>query len=276
MMKMLQYCTLSCLTIFALSFFAQPVAHAADEGDQGSPTVIAVVNGNELTRAGFSLFVNMRLGQRGQAEQLDQRQLNALLAEYINRELIYQDASARGWDNAPEVKAAVDNQRRNIVASYAVRRLISATPSEAMMKQAYSQMKGKPTKEYKTRHILVKTENEANDVIDALKNGAAFASLAQEHSVDSSAREGGSLGWLSPEQLVEPLRETLLGLETGSYSRSPVESQFGWHVVKLDDTRIIPPPPFESVKDQVRKRLQNQQVTNYISQLRKNSHIEIK
>lgn len=275
MLKKLTHSVLSGLAALALSLALVQAAYAESEGKQDPVRVIAVVNGKELTRAGFSAFVNIRMGQRAQPEKLNQRQINMLLSEYINRELIYQDAMERGWDEAPEVEAAIDNQRRNIVASYAVRRLISAMPSEQMMKQAYQNMKSRPTKEYNTRHILVKTRDEAQDVKEALDKGADFNRLAEEHSIDTSAKKGGSLGWISPGQLVEPLRETLTGLETGSYSE-PVQSQFGWHVVKLDDTRIIPPPSFEAVKDQLRKQLQNQQIANYIAQLRKNSQIEVK
>lgn len=261
----------------AVTAAALPGATFAEgQQDPDKSEVIAVVNGETLTKTAFVAFVNMRLGQHPRQAKLNQQQLNALLSEYINRELIYQDALAKGWDKTPEVKIAIDNQRRNIIAGYAVRRLISAPVSEQTLKEVYEQRFAKPTKEYRTSHILVKTEEQARELISALENGADFGQLAKENSIDASAGNGGSLGWLSPAQMLRPFRETLPNMETGTYSKTPVESEYGWHILRLDDTRIIPPPTFESVQDQLRRQVQSEIISNYIAKLRENSRIEIK
>jgi peptidyl-prolyl cis-trans isomerase C len=200
--------------------------------------------------------------------------LNALQEEYINRELLYQDAVAKGLDKSPEILIAIENQRHNIIAGYALRQLVSMPLSDKALQDAYKTLASKPVKEFLASHILVNTEAEALNLIGSLKEGADFAQLAREKSLDASAQNGGQLGWLAVDQIVQPVRDALSGLKTGSYSTTPVQSQFGWHVLKLDETRIIPPPPFDEVKDHLVRQQHNENIRKYITQLRQNSKIE--
>lgn len=238
--------------------------------------VIAVINGHNVTNIDFGTFVASRVGQAVTPANLTQQQLNALQEEYINRELVYQDAVAKGMDKHPEVLIAIENQRHNIIAGFALRQMVSAPLPEKALQEAYKTLASKPVKQYLASHILVKTEAEARALIDSLKQGADFARLAQENSVDASAQNGGQLGWLAAEQILEPVREALGRLKTGSYSTTPVQSQFGWHVLKLDETRILPPPDFEEVRDELSQHLHNENIARYITQLRQNSTIEIR
>lgn len=249
--------------------------HASAAAADPSATVVAVINGQKVTQADFINFVNSRLGEQARQINLNEQQLNMLFDEYLNRELIFQDAVKKGLDRAPEVTSAIDNQRRNIVAGYAVRRIISTPISDEELEKAYKRLMSKPTREYKTRHILVDSEATAQHVITSLDKGTPFEQVAKETSIDKpTAEKGGDIGWISAEQMTPSLRDAVIEMKKGSYSKKPVKTDFGWHVLRVDDVRIVPAPAFEDVKDELRRRLYNESIGEYIAQLRKNSQVE--
>lgn len=258
------------------SLFVAATALAQDGANQDRSPVIAVVNGVELTQADFISFVNTRIGEQARNVRLNQQQLSLLLSEYINRELIFQDALAHGLDKAPEVATEIENHRRNVIASYAVRQLIEKPIPNEEIERAYKKMMSKPVREYRARHILLGSEQRARELITALEHGAAFDQLAKENSMDVTAEQGGELGWVSSEQMVEPIRSAMLEMRKGSWSRTPVKSDFGWHILRVEDTRIIPPPPIEDVREELMRRLHNRNISEYIAGLRDNSEIEIR
>lgn len=266
------------MAVAATCLISLPGAAFAQSGSatNAAPKVIAVINGQNVTSADFITFVNTRIGQNMTLANLNQQQLNALLGEYVNRELVYQDALAKGLDKHPEVAIAIENQRHNIIAGFALRQVVNTPQSDKALQDAYKNLASKPVKEYRASHILVKTEAQAQDLINSLKQGADFAKLAKENSIDSSAQNGGQLGWLAVDQIVQPVRDALGNLKTGSYGTTPVQSQFGWHVLKLEETRILPPPAFEEVKDRLSQQLHNDDVTKYINQLRQSGKVDIK
>ena len=262
------------LVTMAMSALVLWSSQAYPEDKPPPDDVVVVVNGETLTRTDFAVFVAMRTGQRAQ-DTTNPQQLKGLLDEYINRELIYQDAVRRGFDKAPEVAAALENQTRNTIASYAVRRLISAPIPENQLKAVYDKQMSKPTREYKARHILVRTEQDARDIINELRSGADFSKLAQEKSLDNSAKDGGNLGWFAPSQVVPPFAKAVMALDEGKYTVQPVETRYGWHVIRLDSTRIVPPPPFDSVKDKLTVLVNNQIIARYIASLRDQAKVEV-
>jgi len=149
--------------------------------------------------------------------------------------------------------------------------------SDANMKKAYDGfVKELGTVEYKARHILLSTEKEANDVIAELDKGADFANTATHKSVGPSAESGGDLGWFAPNQMVKPFSDAVSLLKKGEYSKKPVNTQFGWHVIKLEDTRKLPPPAFDEIKGQLQMRLQQQVIESYLENLRKKAKISMK
>ena len=243
--------------------------------DDPSNNVVAVVNGSPLTENGFESYISIRIGQHGRPDTIDEDQRKALLEEYINRELIYQDALANSLDKLPGVADEIENQRRNILASYSVRRIISKPPTNEAMRNAYKEQYADKNTEYNAKHILVKTEDEAKAIITALNNGEDFSKLAAEKSLDSSGKEGGDIGWFSLEQMVKPFGDAAAGLKKGEYTKVPVQTRFGWHVIKLENTREVGPPPFDAVRDELRKALQNQMINNYVEQLRNDAKIEL-
>ncbi len=134
----------------------------------------------------------------------------------------------------------------------------------------------KMPKEYKVRHILVKTEDEAKAIIAELEAGKNFGELAKEKSIDKgSAKQNGELGWLTKSKVVPAFGKALETLEKGKYTTTPVKSQYGWHIIQLEDSRSLPLPSFETVKDRIKILKQNQLLQQYMSSLIKPAKIEI-
>lgn len=259
------------LFFLATALLAGIAVQTAGAADKKTANVIAKVNGKTLTKSDFSIFVTMRAGNH----QLSQLQLQRLLAEYINRELIYQEALKKGYDKIPEVIATIDNQRRNVVAGYTVRKLVSQPLSEQDLRKVYQQKMSRSTREYKASHILVKSEKEANNIIKLLNKGADFSQLAKQKSIDASSKNGGNLGWFAANQMIPSFQKAVTQLKPGSYSRKPFKSRYGWHIIRLVSTREVPPPPFDTVKEKIRAQLQNEILSRHLNELRKNSKIKI-
>lgn len=266
----------SLLAILATSLLVTlPLSAAlAAKGPQLN-TVIAEVNGSKLTVADFQAYIRMRMQNAKQKESLSPAQRQKIFGEYLNRELLYQEALKKGLDRNELINAEIQNQRRNIIVSFALRQLMQAPIKESEIRAVYDKEMAKPSKEYKTRHILVKTEDEARKIIKELEKGKNFIQLAQQHSIDASAKKGGELGWFSAQQMVEPYTKATQSLTNGSYTHTPVHTRFGWHVIRLDGTREVPPPAYEDVRNEIIARINTQRISNYIAELRKNADIKV-
>jgi peptidyl-prolyl cis-trans isomerase C len=131
-------------------------------------------------------------------------------------------------------------------------------------------------KEYKARHILVDSEDKAKELIKQIKNGADFSELAKAHSSDSSASKGGELDWFTTDLMVEPFGEAVVKLEKGKFTEEPVKTQFGWHIIILDDVRNAPVPSLEEMQPQITQKLQSRLINEYIDKLRSAAKVEIK
>lgn len=241
----------------------------------GTVKIIATVNGTDITEDTLIRYAD----QRGlPAEMPQSQQRDALIEELINRELIYQNAVSIGVDKTPAIQQEVDYQRINIIASSMLNRSSDRfAVSDADLKKEFENRKDEiGGKELKARHILLETEADAKAVIVELGKGTDFASLAGERSKGPSAVSGGDLGWFQPEQMVKPFSEAASKLKKGQYTKTPVNTQFGWHVILLEDTRLVNPPKFEDIKEQIRVGLQNKLIEDYISKLRYDAKIERK
>lgn len=247
---------------------ATPSPNAANDA------AVAVVNGTPITVSEFNDYAARRI-QPGSVPTPEEAK--AILNEMVSLELVVQDALKKGLDKKPEVEKTIENQRRMLLANAALRDYIDAHPiTEEQMKKEYEQrVAAGGTKELKARHILVKTEAEAKAIIAQLDKGADFAKLAKAKSTDSSAKEGGELGWFSPSQMVKPFTEAALALKKGEYTKTPVQSQFGWHVIQLEDTRDTKAPPFDQMKERVRSFMQQKMSQEYIEGLKTASKVEI-
>ncbi len=263
---------------FSLGTCALVLAGALHLGSaQAADKVLATVNGTAITQSTFEAYARMRLGQRN-GHPLTEEQKKRLLDELINRELIYQDALRSGLDKDPEVRQELEELKRNLLTSMRIRRLLRDNPvSEADMRQMYqTQVQAEAGKEYKARHILVNSEQEAREIIKELRQGADFAELAKARSIGPSGKQGGDLGWFSGSQMVKPFSEAVAQMKPGEFSRIPVKTQFGWHVIQLEEVRDVEPPSFERVRGQLETIVQDKTISEYIQSLKGKAKIEVK
>ena len=233
----------------------------------------ALVNGVSIPQARIDLRVKAAAAQ-GQADSPELRK--AIREDMINVEVMAQEAAKLGLDKNVEVVQQAELARQSVLVSAFVQDYAKNHPiSEDQLKQEYDKLKTKlGNKEYKARHILVGTEAEAKDIIAQLDKKAKFEKLAAKSKDAGSAQRGGELGWTVPGNFVPEFANALLNLKKGEYTKEPVQSQFGWHVIKLEDTRDLKVPPFEEVKPQLQQRLQQQSIKKAIDELRAKAKIE--
>jgi peptidyl-prolyl cis-trans isomerase C len=236
--------------------------------------VIATVNGTPLTQSVLDVYTAMRKSQGASSD--DDKQEGAL-NELIALELMRQESISKGLNTLPMVVDALDQQERTALAGAAIKDFMTNNPvSDEAAKELYDAQVGKPGKEFNARHILLENEEDAKAVIAQLDQGADFSELAKEKSTGPSGSSGGKLGWFGAGQMVEPFSEATAKLNKGEYTKEPVQTQFGWHVIILDDTRESTPPPFEDVKDRLKMLLANQQLQQHVEELKSSASIEIK
>ena len=235
--------------------------------------VIATVNGAPIMKSVLDVYGAQRNAKQNKGEQVDDQEI---LNEVISLELMRQESVKNGLDTSPTIVATLDQQTRTLLAGAAIRDFVQKNPvSDEQARAVYDREIGKPGTEYKARHILVKTREEAEKIISELDKGGDFSALAREKSTDTSASEGGDLGWFSTAQMVQPFSDALAGLKKGSYTEEPVQTQFGWHVILLEDTRESTPPAFDDIKDRLKVLVANQQLQQHIQQVREAAKIEI-
>ncbi len=261
-MSMKKSLTISSLAL--VTALLSPLAWSAEK-------TVVTVNGTAITQSMVDDY--KRQSPNGQkAPMSDERAID----ELVGRELVYQDALARKLDKDPEVKKQMEFLRKQVLLNAALEKAVGEHPvTDEMLKKEYdTQVSNFNIQEYKARHILVKTEAEAKAIIGELDKGGDFAKLAGKHSTDpGSKNNGGDLGWFGPGQMVPQFTAATQALAKGSYTKAPIETQFGWHVIKLDDTRKAQPPAFDQVKEQLRGRLQQQYVSEYLQSLKSKAKI---
>lgn len=250
-------------------------APAAQSAAFTIPDPVAIVNGVPISKAAFDQYAQQL---RGKAKVDSPEASKSLVEQLVLEELLVQEAHKQKLADDPQVKQQLEMIQRNVLASTVVRKMLSANaPSEETIKKEYdtaaAAMKGK---EYKASHILVDSEEKAKEVIEELKKGGKFAELAKTKSSDSSAANGGDLGWFSPSMMVPPFAQAVAKLEKGKYSEQPVQTPFGWHVILLEDTRDATPPSLEELKPQITQMLQSKLVNDYLEKLKSGAKIEVK
>lgn len=233
----------------------------------------AVVNGKPIPSSRLDAIVKQYTAQ-GQPDSPELRQ--AIREELITREVLMQEAGKRGIGDKPEVKTQIDMARQSIVIQALHEDYLKKNPvSEADMRKEYERFKSETgDKEYLARHILVETADQANDIIAKLKGGAKFEELAKQSKDPGSAAQGGKLDWASPRSYVKPFSDALTKLKEGEITQAPVQSQFGYHVIKLEDVRDTEFPPFDQVKPQLENMLQKQKVTKLHQELLKKAQVK--
>jgi peptidyl-prolyl cis-trans isomerase C len=249
---------------------AEPKREAKTEGAS-----VATVNGKSIPQARVDFFVK-QLTAQGQTDTPELRK--NVREELINREIVAQEAMKKGLDQKPDFTAQLDVAKQNLLVGAYFKEYAEANPiKEEDLKAEYEKIKAQqvPSKEYLARHILVEKEAEAKDIIAKLKKGADFNELAIEKSKDTGSKiKGGELGWAPASNYVKPFADALTSLKKGEYTSTPVQSEFGWHVIKLEDERTSEALPFDEIKHLVQQRLQKQQLEKLLADLRSKAKVE--
>jgi len=252
--------------------FGQAAAPAPREGDKAVAGPAATVNGKAIPSSRLEFIVKQRTAQ-GQPDNDQTRKM--IVDNLITQEVVAQEAERKGFGKGSEVRTQLDLMRQQVLVQALIQDYLKkhAVKDEDMQAEYDKVKAARGDKEYKARHILVDKDTEANDIIAQLKKGAKFEDLAKQSKDPGSKDKGGDLDWNPPSTFVKPFADALVKLEKGKYTETPVQTQFGWHVIQLDDVRPQTFPSFDSVKQQLHSRLQEQEVQKYVAELRAKAKI---
>jgi peptidyl-prolyl cis-trans isomerase C len=235
---------------------------------------VATVNGKPIPAARVDQYVKQVVAQ---GKATDSPQLReAIKRDLIGREVLIQEADKQGVGTRADVKNAIDNARQSIIINAMLADYVKKNPvKDADITAEYNKFKAQVgDKEYHARHILVATEDEAKAIIAKLKGGAKFEDLAKQSKDPGSANNGGDLDWASPANFVPEFSKAMTSLQKGAITDTPVKTQHGYHVIKLEDTRAAKIPPLEEVKQQVAEQLQQRKLAAFREELMKKAKIQ--
>ena len=231
---------------------------AAPAFAQDATTVVATVNGEAIT-LGQMVAMKDSLDEQAKAGLDDAGLWNLMLDQMVRQAAVAQEGAKAV---TPRDTAVMELERRGYLSTAALQRVAETEPTEDELKAAFDKAFGAsvtPKTEYNAAHILVATEEEAKAIADELAKGADFGKLAEERSTDNSGANKGDLGWFTADMMVKPFADAVTGLEKGKVS-APVQSQFGWHVIKLNDSRTQAAPEFDAIRDQLAMQVRRQKV----------------
>ena len=234
---------------------------------------IATVNGTPISQARFD-FMLQQSQMHGQPDSPEAQK--KLREKLIMEEIVVQEALKKGMDKLPDVNTQIDLARQAILIRAYLQDFVKNAPlGDDALKAEYDKTNSQgDNKEYHSRHILVENEAEAKDIIAKLSKGEKFEKLAKESKDPGSKDNGGDLGWVAPASFVPEFSAAMTKLQKGQYTTEPVKSQFGWHIIKLEDSRAIQAPPFEEVKQELHQRTQQQLIDKLIADLRAKAKVE--
>lgn len=239
-------------------------------------TPLANINGKIITQTDYDLYLANREGPVAD-QKLDSQ---AILEEIINQELLKQDALTQQLDQTPLFTKKMTQMRDNLLTTLSMHSYLEKHPiKEEDLKAEYDKRIAEleAPQEYQARHLLLKTEAEAQNILEELKKQPAnFAQLAKEKSLDTlSAKKGGELGWITRQHVATEFAAAMEKMTKGELAKTPIKTQFGWHIIQIDDIRKLDLPSFETVKDRIKYALQTEQMQKYLRQLKESAKIEI-
>lgn len=264
-------------TIYLLVFLMSNGLFSAASFAQTQNAVLAKVNGTAITEQALEAYVHQQFGPEASVPMTGTPQREMLINTLINRTLLVQQALQAGLDKNPQVQAEVEDRRQMVLSNAFTHHWHQDfQPTEKQLKAFYQQRSNSmPTlKQYKTRHIVTTTEEQAKAVITQLKNGNDFAKLAREKSVDATKAQGGSLGWLTLQQMFPPYAQAITTLQPNQFTQMPVQTPSGWHVALLEEVREMPKPTYEAVKEGLKQEFKNMQWQQFVNQLRNQAKIK--
>jgi peptidyl-prolyl cis-trans isomerase C len=268
-------CLLALVSTTGLAADEKAAQEAAPATPPSGDTTIATVNGQALPLNLFRIFYAERLRQTQQSNSPALQ--NQIFNEFINVVVTAQDAKRKGLEDQENVRLAMELQRLQLLSRVALQATAQADePTEAELKKAYDQRYGgEQSTEYKARHILVKTEEEAKGLIKELEGGADFAKLAKANSLGPTGKKGGELGWFDAKQMAAPFAEAVANLKPGEFTKEPVKTQFGWHVILLEETRKAAPPKLADVKQELTAQIEREKLSKYVADLREKTDLKL-
>lgn len=251
----------------------QPGGNGGGAAEAPDPdNVVARVNGKPIAEVALDAQIQA-MSARGQS--VDRAQA---LQELITVELLAQEAEKQGLPEQPEIQAEIERRRASLLAQHLIRaELTSHEVTDEAVRARYDEdiAASEGSREYKARHILLESEDKAQSLIAELDEGAEFQALAKEHSTGPSGPQGGDLGWFQTGDMVPPFGTAVEALEPGQHSSEPVKTQFGWHVILLEETRAAEPPAFEDVRSQLRSRMVSEHIQQFVADLRQQGEVEV-
>lgn len=238
------------------------------------PKVIVEVDNFNLNTMHFAYFAAK---QTPDGEPTAEQQIK-LLNELVNTFILSNSAEGQALAQQPDLAAAIDVSRARLITQALIENTLENSPvTDDEIKAIYDeQYAGKTKQEFKARHILVKTEDEAKALIKQLDGGADFAQLAKENSTGPSSSAGGDLGWFEKDMMVKPFAEAVASMSNGTYSSSPVKTQFGWHIILREDAKDLGAVELAQVKDDITSSLRTQKLRALINKLREKAKVEVK
>ncbi len=255
---------------------APQTATPATTAAPAAPTV-ATVDGVTLTRPEFDIY-EKNLLRNAKVQSLTPEQQNQVLDDLITMQVMAAQGEKDGLQSDPDVTANLALLHMRVLADAESQKFVkSTTPSDTDLHAEYETAVSQMDKtEYHARHILVATKDQAEQVIKKLKSGAKFEDLARAQSTDTGSKNnGGDLGWFTTSRMVKPFADAVKNLKKGELS-PPVQTQYGWHVIQLEDTRDAAPPPFDQVKQQLTDAAVRKKLQAYVEDLKKQAKVEKK
>ena len=241
---------------------------------------VAVVNGKPVPKARVDMIVTQVTKQAQQRNQQLPPDLDKLVRDkVVTDEILSQEAERRGLGASADFKAQMELARQSILIGLLSQDVDKkSAPSDAEVQTEYDKLKAQASgTEYKAKHILVEKEDDAKAIVAQLKAGAKFEDLAKKNSKDpGSAENGGDLDFAAPAAYVPEFSQALVKLKKGEYTDVPVKTQFGYHIIRLEDTRVAQFPPFADVKPQIQQRLAQQKAAAFRDELRAKAKTDYK
>ncbi|MBV8909298.1 MAG: peptidylprolyl isomerase [Gammaproteobacteria bacterium] len=244
------------------------------QATDNSPPV-ATVDGTSISRDFYEFYIKGITGGKASAD-LSPQQRALALDNLIRAQVVSEEAAKEGLEKSGDTVYLLELTRLNVLQQAVQERYLKdRKPTEQELRAEYeTQISTAPKTEYHARHILVATEPFAQKIVERLDKGEKFDALAKSESMDPSKTNGGDLGWFTPDRMVPEFSGAVMALKPGEYTHKPVQTQFGWHVIQLLDTRQLTPPPFDQVRQRLEQVVQAKKFRLYSDELMHNSKIE--
>jgi peptidyl-prolyl cis-trans isomerase C len=250
-------------------------APASTSGAQTAP--VAIVNGTPIEREYFDFYAKGLAGKNSVGEITPEQRAQAL-DNLVRAQVIAQEAKKEGIDKEPATASLLQLSELNVLQqALSDRYLKDKKPTEQEVRAEYETQVGLlPHQEYHVHHILIATEGFARKLIGELEKGANFSDLAKRESMDPSKTNGGDIGWLTPDRIMKPFADAMVALKKGEFTHKPVQTQYGWHIIRLEDVRDVTPPTFDQVRQRLEQVVQAKKFKAYTDGLMTHAKIEKK